>query len=101
MVFEADFVTYKSEILHKGFGYKCEQFVIGDIFGFTIYRDSLEEKIIYRIYKYYKKIFCIDFEFHISNGYYETNDYSLGNEQYFRGYCMDLLSKLYKKHKNK
>ena len=66
-----------------------------------IYRDNLDEETIYHIYEYYKKILCIDFDFHIANGYYETNDYNLGNKLYFRGYCMDLLSTLHKKETQK
>jgi len=88
LVFEEGFVTYESGKEHKGFGFKREPFLFGDTFGFTIYRDSLDKEIIYHIYKYYKNILDIDFKFHIADGYYETNDYSLGNKLYFRGYCM-------------
>ena len=70
-------------------------------FGFTIYRDSLDKEEIYYIYEYYKNILEIDFEIHIADGFYETNDYSLGNKLYFRGYCMDLLSTLHKKETQK
>ena len=96
LVFEEDFITYKSGKDYKGFGFKIEPFLFGDTFGFTTYRDSIDNEKIYSIYEYYKKELNIDFEFHIADGYYETNDYGLGNKKYFRGYCMDLLSTLHK-----
>ena len=33
---------------------------------------------------------------HLADGYSETNNYEEGNEKYFRGYCIDLLSNLHK-----
>lgn len=96
LVFDDDFVTYKSGKEHKGFGFKREPFLFGDTFGFTIYRDSLDKDIIYYIYEYYKELLKIDFDFHIADGYYETNDYSKCCTEYFRGYCMDILSVLHK-----
>ena len=97
LVFEEDFVPYDSCISFKGFGMKQEPFIIGDVFGFTIYRDSIDKDIIMNIYEYFKNSLDIDFDFHLADGYYETNDYSLGDTQYFRGYCMDILSTLHKK----
>ena len=97
LVFENDFVTYKSRKNAKGFGVKQEPFMFADTFGFTIYRDSIEKRIIYYIYEYYKKLLDIDFDFHIADGYYQTNDYSHGGTLYFRGYCIDLLSTIHKK----
>ena len=96
LVFDNDFVTYKSQKNYKGFGFKQEPFLFGDTFGFTIYRDNLDREIIYDIYEYYKKELEIDFDFHLADGYYETHDYSKGNKEYFRGYCIDLLSTLHK-----
>ena len=96
LVFEDDFVTYKSSKEYKGFGFKREPFLFGDTFGFTTYRDSIDNDLVYSIYEYYKKELNIDFDFHIADGYYETNNYNLGNKKYFRGYCMDLLSTLHK-----
>lgn len=97
LVFDRDFVTYKSNLPYKGFGFKQEPFLFGDTFGFTIYRDSLDEKLIYDIYFKIKKELNIEFDFHLSNGYYETNNYLEGQKKYFRGYCMDLLSTFHKK----
>lgn len=97
LVFEEDFVTYESGKDFKGFGLKIEPFLFADTFGFTIYRDSLDKNIIYYIYEYFKKSLDIDFEFHVQNGYYETNDFVEGRYKYFRGYCIDILSNLHKK----
>ena len=97
LVFEDDFVSYDSHRDYRGFGVKREPFLFADTFGFTIYRDSLDKDIVYNIFSYYKNLLEIDFEFHMSDGYYETNDYCLGGTKYFRGYCIDLLSTLHKK----
>jgi len=96
-----DFVTYKSNVPYKEFGMKIEPFLFGDTFGFTIYKDSLSKDIIYSIYEYYEKELEIDFNFHLANGYYETNDYEKGRKEYFRGYCMELLSVLRKENTKK
>lgn len=97
LVFDDDFVTYKSNLPYKGFGFKQEPFLFGDTFGFTIYRDTLDKETIYQIYNYYKELLNIDFNFHLADGYYETNDYTKGCTKYFGGYCMDLLSTFHKK----
>lgn len=97
LVFEDDFVLYKRGLPYRGFGFKQEPFLFGDTFGFTIYRESLSRETIYSIYDHYKKELNIDFDFHLADGYYETNDYSKGGVEYFRGYCMDLLSNFHKK----
>lgn len=96
LVFEDDFVSFDSNLPLVGFGMKREPFLIGDTFGFTIYRDSLDKDTILNIYKHFKNSLNIDFEFHISDGYYETNDYDEGHTKYFRGYCVDLLSNFHK-----
>ena len=96
LVFEEDFIPYDAGVGVKGFGMKQEPFLIGDVFGFTVYRDSIDKDTIMQIYEYFKDSLDIDFEFHIADGYYETNDYALGGTQYFRGYCMDTLSNLHK-----
>ena len=75
---------------------KQEPFLFGDTFGFTIYRDSLDKDVILSIYEYFRVALNIDFELHINDGYYETNDYGEGNKKYFRGYCCDLLANYHK-----
>lgn len=97
LVFEEGFVTFEDGAPRDGFGFKQEPFVIGDVFGFTIYRDSLDRDIVLSIYEYFKASLDIDFDFHLSDGYYETNDYGEGDIKYFRGYCMDILSNYHKK----
>ncbi len=97
LVFDDDFVTFKSGKKVLGFGFKQEPFLFGDTFGFTIYRDSLDKDIIYYIYEYYKELLEIDFDFHLADGYYETHDYAEGLTKYFRGYCVNILSILHKK----
>lgn len=96
LVFDNDFVTYKSRLPYKGWGFKQEPFLFGDTFGFTIYRDSLSKDVILYIYEYCKELLGIDIDFHIADGFYETNDVGLAGTQYFRGYCMDILSTLHK-----
>lgn len=98
LVFDEDFVTFESGKKTNGFGHKYEPFVYGDTFGFTIYRDSLDKEIIMKLFEYHKKKLKIEFDFHISDAYYETNNYGLGTEQYFRGYCMEVLMNFHKQY---
>ena len=95
LVFEKDF-SYFGEKRINDFGMKQEPFLYGDAIGFTIYRNSISSEEIVAIIK---KIMCflkIDFTFHFSDGYYETNDWVEANTKYFRGHCIDLLSNLHK-----
>ena len=82
----------------NGFGFKQEPFIFGDLIGFTVYRDMITTEEVIDIFNSCKKTLKIDFEFHISDGYYETNNYIEANDKYFRGYLIDLLSKLHKPH---
>lgn len=101
LVFDEDLVTFKNCKPIRGIGFKQEPFLFADTFGFTIYRDSLDKEVIYYIYEYFKKSLDINFDFHITDGYYETNYYAEGNKKYFRGYCMDILSTLHKENTQK
>lgn len=78
------------------FGFKQEPFVFGDLIGLTVYRNSITKEEVLKIYEEEKEYLQIPFDFHIADGYYETNNYEEGNEKYFRGYCIDLLSNLHK-----
>lgn len=100
LVFEDDFYTTFNPI-RRGFGLKQEPFIIGDMFGFTVYRDSISTETIYYLYEKYKEELGIDFDFHLANGYYETNDYAEGGTKYFRGYCIDVLSNFHKEQLQK
>ena len=95
LVFEEEF-TKLGEERKNVFGYKQEPFIYGDLIGFTVYRDAITSDEVINIFNKCKKILEIDFEFHISDGYYETNNWIEGTNKYFRGYCIDLLSNLHK-----
>lgn len=95
LVFEEDF-CHLGEGRNSEFGFKEEPFVYGDMVGLTVYRNSITREEVLKIFKEEKEYLQIDFDFHISDGYYETNNWILGNEKYFRGYCMDLLSNMHK-----
>lgn len=97
LVFEEDFTHYGEPKLMQ-FGYKQEPFIYGDLIGFTVYRNSISKEEIMDIFNQSKETLNIEFEFHIADGYYETNDYEAGNEKYFRGYCIDYLSSLHKSY---
>jgi len=94
LVFEEDFTHIGEKLMQ--FGYKQEPFLYADTIGFTIYRNSLSTEEIIDIFKQSKEILNIDFEFHIADGYYETNNYEEADQKYFRGYCIDFLSNLHK-----
>lgn len=98
LVFEKDFVRLGENT--KGFGLKQEPFIIGDVVGLTTYRDSISTEEVLSIFQRQKEKVNLNVEFHIADGYYETNDYSEGKDKYFRGYCIDLLSNIHK-DKNK
>ena len=99
LVFEEGFTKFGESRLND-FGYKQEPFVYGDLIGFTVYRDTITKEEVLSIFNKVKKFFNINFEFHLANGYYETNDYLEAEEKYFRGYCIDLLSNLHKPYNN-
>jgi len=95
LVFENEFTKLGEPRLNV-FGYKQEPFMFGDLIGFTVYRDTITNEEVIEIFNKCKKKLEIDFEFHIADGYYETNNWVEGKEKYFRGYCIDLLSNLHK-----
>ena len=78
------------------FGFKIEPFKFGDMVGITVYKNSISVDDIMNIYNILKKEINIDFDIHISYGYYETNNYNEANFKYFRGYAIELLSNLHK-----
>ena len=96
LVQEEGFVSFDSKERPKGFGNKREPFVYGDAFGFTIYQNTLDKYIILKLFEYHKKRLKIDYEFHITDGYYETNDYNEKNTKYFRSYCLDVIMNYHK-----
>lgn len=100
LVFENGFSEFGEYRLSE-FGYKQEPFIYGDLIGFTVYRDTITKEEVLSILKKAKSLLNINFEFHLADGYYETNDYSEGDKKYFRGYCIDLLSNLHKSYNKK
>ena len=99
LVFEEDCTKF-GEARKSVFGVKQEPFLLGDLMGFTVYRGTITRDEVIKIYEKYRKELDIDFEFHLADGYYETNKYEEGSEKYFRGYCIDLLSNLHKDYNN-
>ena len=95
LVFEDEFTKLGEERLNV-FGYKQEPFIYGDLIGLTVYRDSITTDEVLDIFNKCKTALEINFEFHIADGYYETNNWIEGQSKYFRGYCIDLLSNLHK-----
>jgi hypothetical protein len=77
-----------------------EPFQFGDLFGFTVLRDSISSDEVYGLVedeiKKYNDKFKVDWEFHMLDGYYETDDYGEGGTQYYRGYCLPQLEELSK-----
>jgi len=100
LVFEDEF-TKLGEYRLNVFGYKQEPFIYGDLIGFTVYRNTITNEEIIDIFNRCKKALGVDFEFHIADGYYETNNWVEAPNKYFRGYCIDLLSNLHKPYNDK
>lgn len=96
-----DNYVFLGEKVKYGFGFKEEPFIYGDLVGFTVYRDSISREEVMEIFNECKDIIGIDFEFHIADGFYETDDWCEANEKYFRGHCIDLLSNLHKPYNKK
>jgi len=102
ILLKEDIVPYKERrLVNKKFGLLFEPFLYADTFGFTVYTGSIDEEEVYNIYNKYKEELEITFSFHLNNIYYETNDYGLGGELFFRGYAIDICSTLHKEEYNK
>lgn len=92
-----DVVSYeeRSTVSNK-FGLLYEPFLFADTFGFTVYSGSISDEEVLEIYNRCKLEMGIDFDFHVNNLYYETNDYGEGCELFFRGYAIDMASTMHK-----
>lgn len=102
ILLKEDVVPYEERMLvDKKFGVLFEPFLFADTFGFTIYTGSIDEEEIYKIYNKYKEELGITFSFHLNNLYYETNDYGLGGNLFFRDYAIDICSTLNKEKYSK
>ena len=94
---EEGYTHFKEQNKNSGFAFKYEPFCIGDMVGLTIYNGSIDNDVVYQIFEKNKKELNIDFDFHINSGVYETDDYGLGVQKGFRGYCIQIVSNLHKK----
>ena len=87
------------DILHipfkEGRGYRDG--ILGDVFSIVIYRGTISNDEIYRIFTEEKEKLNIIYEFHYDDGYYETDDWILGNELYYREYGIAFLENRSKK----
>jgi hypothetical protein len=87
------------EILHIPFeeGRGNRDGILGDVFSIVIYRDTISNDEIYKIFIEEKNKLNITHEFHYDDGYYETDDWTLGNELYYREYGISFLEDRSKK----
>ncbi len=99
LVYEEGFYPPVKDNIHE-FGFKVEPFYLGDMFGFTVYRDLITKEEVMNIYNKHKERLSIKFDFHFADGYYETNNWEEASEKYFRGYCIHLLSEFHKPKNN-
>lgn len=99
LVYDKDFVRNDNIVtfIPHEFGLKIEPFKLGDMVGFTIYKNSLSKEDVITIFDTVKEKYNYKYELHYANGYYETNNYIEGNTKLFRGYCIDILSNEHKK----
>lgn len=68
----------------------------GDSFKFTVLRDTVTKEEIIELVNQCKKLLNMDEEFHVADGYYETNNYEEGRTKFYRGYCLQTLEGLHK-----
>lgn len=70
--------------------------LLGDNFAFTVLRDTITKVEIIEWVNECKTRLNMEEQFHISDGYYETNEYGEGNIKLYRGYCLQILERLHK-----
>ena len=99
LVFDNNFLNLNKKRI--SFGIKTDPFILGDMFGITVYRDSITKEELMALFYNCKEILNINFDFHYMDGYYETNDWCEGKTKYFRGYCIQTLSELHKPYNKK
>lgn len=68
----------------------------GDCFQFTVLRDTITKEQIINWVNECKEKLNMKEEFHVADGYYETNDYEESNRKFYRSYCMRTLETLHK-----
>ena len=73
-----------------------DPYILGDCFQFTVLRDTIsKEQIIDWVYELKEKLNMPE-KFHITDAYYETNEYGEGGTKFYRGYCIQTLETLHK-----
>lgn len=70
--------------------------IYGDTFQFTVLRDTISKEKIIEWVNTCMEHLCMEEDFHIADGYYETNEYNEGNTKFYRGYCLQTLESLHK-----
>ena len=93
---ERFYTPWDSKELHMTNGNYEDPSILGDFFAFTVLRDTITKEEIIDWVNECKIILKMDEEFHISDGYYETNEYGEGNTKLYRGYCLQILEKIHK-----
>ena len=81
--------------LHNN-GNFMDPLIFGDCFSFTVLRDTISGEEIIKWVEECKINLNMMEEFHISDGYYETNEYHEGKNKFYRGYCLQTLETLHK-----
>ena len=73
-----------------------DPWIIGDCFQFTVLRDTVsKDKIVEWVYEC-KKMLNMKEEFHIADGYYETNEWKERWNKLYRGDCLAILEQFHK-----
>lgn len=77
-------------------GNYIDPFIIGDCFQFTVIRDTVSKEKIVEWVNECKISLNMQEEFHVNDGYYETNNYEEGGNKFYRSYCLQTLESLHK-----
>lgn len=72
-------------------------FWLGDLMQFTVLKGSISDEKFLSIVQKNKDNIIPNYNLHYAKGYYETDDWTKGDKEYFRGYCALYLSDLSKK----
>ena len=75
--------------------YYTDPYFLGDCFQFTVLRDTVSKEQIVTWVNEAKDMLLMKEEFHIADGYYESNDLN-DNHKFYRGYCGRILAVLHK-----
>ena len=70
--------------------------IYGDCFQITVLRNSISKDDIINLVNLYKKELNIDVDFHISDGYYETNEIEESTYKCYRADCLKILESNHK-----